>query len=184
MDGSPTGDRSGRELAHLDCRLLPAHEADPSELLRFELHERDHFRRWIPDRGDAYYELAAVEQSLRNAREWWHAGSDMLHVVADDRGRLLARVNLVDIADGSAEVGYRVARAATGRGIATAAVTDILTTARGLGLKQVRAGTSTENEASARVLSRCGFVPAGLRRAATEVEGRRVDTRDWYVDLT
>lgn len=43
----------GRRLARLDCRLLPAHEADPAELLRFELDERDHFRRWIPDRGRA-----------------------------------------------------------------------------------------------------------------------------------
>lgn len=171
-------------LARLACRLLPAHEVDPAELLRFELDERDHFGRWIPDRGEAYYELSAVEQSLRNAREWWDAGSDRLHVVADEHGRLLGRVNLVHIADGDAEIGYRLARAATGRGIATAAVLDVLDLARGLGLTRVRAGTSTENAASARVLSRCGFVNAGVRPAAVEVEGRRLDSQDWHVDLT
>lgn len=180
--GGGSLDPPGRRLAP-GCRLLPAHEADPAELLRFEADERDHFRRWIPDRGESYYNLAAVEQSLRSARKWWDAGSDMLHVVVDDRDRLLARVNLVDIADDRAEVGYRVARAATGRGIATAGVTALLATARDLGLNQVRASTSTKNEASARVLVRCGFVRAGLRPAAMEVEGRRLDARDWYIDL-
>lgn len=72
----------------------------------------------------------------------------------------------------------------SGGGFRTAAVLDVLDTARSLGLKRVRAGTSTENEASARVLSRCGFVKAGMRQAVVEVEGRRLDTQDWHLGLT
>ncbi len=165
---------AGTHIERVGGVLVPAHEVDPAALLRFELDERDHFRRWIPDRGDEYYELAAVRASLHNARTWWDAGTDSLHVVTDRHTRLLARVNLVDIADGSAEVGYRVAESATGRGIATAGVLDMLEIARRLRLRQVRAGTSTDNEASSRVLSRCGFV---------EAAGRRRDARDWYIDL-
>lgn len=170
-------------LASLGCRLVPAHEVDAATLLRFESDERDHFRHWIPDRGDAYFELSAVERSLRDAAAWWAAGTDLLHVVVEHDGGVVARANLTDIAAGRAEVGYRVARAATGRGIASAALTELLGVAVRSGIEQVVATTSRDNEASARVLVRCGFEPAGERRAALAFDGRRLDARDWEIRL-
>jgi len=124
----PTPSRPQR-LAGLELSLVPAHDADPATVLRFESENRDYFRRWIPDRGDAYYTLEAVAGSLRDARRWWEDGSDRLHVVSDQTGRVVARVNLVDIADGCATLGYRVAESHSGRGVVTAAVKDVLAAA-------------------------------------------------------
>lgn len=49
-------------------------------------------------------------------------------------------MNLVEIENGSAELGYRIAQKATGRGLASAAVRDVLDlAAREYGLELVRA---------------------------------------------
>lgn len=58
--------------------------------------------------------------------------------------------------DGSL-VGYAVAPARQGRGIATAAVRELIERARVAGMRTVVAHTLPERSASTRVLERCGF---------------------------
>ncbi|MEJ2869447.1 GNAT family N-acetyltransferase [Actinomycetospora sp. OC33-EN08] len=71
--------------------------------------------------------------------------------------------------DGEVEVGYHVAPARRGCGIATAAVAGWVARARSAGLVRVLARTAPGPNASTTVLSRCGFVrdPAREDRAAT-----------------
>lgn len=152
-------------------------------MLRFELENRAHFRRWIPDRGDGYHTCEGVMASLRDARRWWEAGSDLLHVVTDAAGVVVARANLLDIADRHASLGYRVGAAHEGRGLATAAVTDLLDVARTRGIEQVSAATSTANIGSQRVLEKCGFAPVGIRPAALQLGDTWLDARDWRTAL-
>ncbi len=56
-----------------------------------------------------------------------------------------------------AELGYAVAPARRGRGIATAAVRVLLERARAAGLREVIAHTLAEPSASTSVLAGCGF---------------------------
>lgn len=75
---------------------------------------------------------------------------------------MLGRFNLVDVAHGSAELGYRVAERATGRGLATAAVREICAlAATAYGLRTLRARTTADNAASRTVLARTGFRVTG-----------------------
>lgn len=171
-------------LASLGLRLVPAHDADPAAVLRFESENRKYFRRWIPDRGDAYYDLEAVAASLHDARCWWDEGSDRLHVVIDPADEIVARANLGDVAEGSASLGYRVAESQAGRGIATAAVTDLLTSAPRWDISRVCAVTSTINVGSARVLERCGFTLVQTRGDALELSGTTLDALDWEASLS
>jgi [ribosomal protein S5]-alanine N-acetyltransferase len=91
-------------------------------------------------------------------------------VLIDDDGSVVGRFNLYDLADGSAEVGYRVARRVAGRGVATRALRDLCQIARErYGLRTLRAATSNENIASQRVLAKAGFVVTG----PAEVGGRQ-----------
>ena len=46
------------------------------------------------------------------------AGTCYVHVLVDGDGEVVGRVNPVDLADGSAELGYRIAGRAAGRGLA------------------------------------------------------------------
>jgi len=59
--------------------------------------------------------------------------------------------------DGAAELGYAVAPARQGRGVATAVVRELVRRARVAGLQMVFAHTLAAGSASASVLTRCGF---------------------------
>lgn len=130
-------------------------------LLDFERDNRDYFAGSVPDRGDAYFtEFASRHAALLAEQD---AGDIAFHLLVDEEtGEVLGRFNLVDLADGAAEVGYRLAEKATGRGLATGAVRELCgLAATRYGLHTLRAGTDIDNAASRAVLSRTGFVPTG-----------------------
>jgi len=77
-------------------------------------------------------------------------------------GEVVGRVNLIDVAAGSAELGYRIAQKAAGQGLATAAVREVRElAATQYGLSRLRAKATTDNPASQTVLERNGFVVVG-----------------------
>ena len=143
-------------MPHLE--LVRADHAEA--LLAFERENREYFAAVIPDRGDDYFaEFAACHARLL---EWQAAGTDYFHVLVTEAGEIVGRVNLVEVADASAELGYRIARAAAGRGLATAAVAEVRELAKTVyGLTTLRAKVTLDNPASHRVLERNGFVATG-----------------------
>ena len=63
--------------------------------------------------------------------------------------------------EGAAELGYAVAPARQGRGIATAVVNELLARARAAGVPTIVAHTLAQESASTTVLRRCGFAKVG-----------------------
>jgi RimJ/RimL family protein N-acetyltransferase len=85
------------------------------------------------------------------------------HLVLEG-GEVLGRMNLVDVADGSAELGFRIAEKAAGRGLATAAVHEVSRlAATTYGLTTLHAAATLDNIGSRTVLTRTGFVRTGDR---------------------
>ncbi|MGW2558459.1 GNAT family N-acetyltransferase [Streptomyces sp. NPDC001514] len=127
-------------------------------LLAFEQENRAYFAASIPDRGDDYFtEFDARHSDLLDEQA---AGLHYFHVLVGSGGDVLGRVNLVDVAEGSAELGYRIAEKAAGQGLATSAVRQVcLLAAAEYGLTALRAVTTLDNAASRAVLARTGFVP-------------------------
>ncbi|HEX6353672.1 GNAT family N-acetyltransferase [Actinophytocola sp.] len=138
-------------------RLRPDHAP---ALLTFELENRAYFAASIPDRGDGYFALFAERhQALLDEQD---AGLCHFHLIIGDGREVLGRVNLVDVADGSAELGFRIAEKAAGKGLATAAVREVSTlAATTYGLTSLRARAAVDNTGSRKVLTRTGFVPTG-----------------------
>src|SRR6185312_15042919 len=100
--------RERNERAAPKLQLLrPEHE---SALLAFERENRAYFAAVIPDRGDEFF----AEFDTRHAQllAWQAAGTDYFHLLVAERGEVVGRVNLVKVADGSAELGYRIAQKA------------------------------------------------------------------------
>ncbi|MGB8943302.1 MAG: GNAT family N-acetyltransferase [Streptomyces sp.] len=145
-------------------RLRPDHAP---ALLAFERENRAYFAMRVPDRGDAYFdEFDARHEALLTEQG---VGTCHFHVLVGGDGEVLGRVNLVDVADGEAELGYRIAVRATGRGLATSAVRQVCGIAGAeYGLRALRAATYADNAGSRAVLARAGFVAVG----EVEVEGR------------
>src|ERR1700745_1040676 len=95
-------------LSMPDLQLLRLDHA--SALLAFEQENRAYFAASIPDRGDEFFaEFDARDAQLLASQT---AGTDSLHVLVTERGEVVGRVNLIAVADGSAELGYRIARKA------------------------------------------------------------------------
>ncbi|MEU7645041.1 GNAT family N-acetyltransferase [Streptomyces huasconensis] len=147
-----------RDVSNAELQLLRPDHAPA--LLAFEEENRAYFAASIPDRGDAYFREFAALHSARLAEQ--EAGICFFHVLVDDAGEVLGRVNLIDVADGSAELGYRVAERAAGQGLATRAVRQVRElAATAYGLTELRAVTTYDNPASRAVLARAGFVATG-----------------------
>ncbi|MFJ4340338.1 GNAT family N-acetyltransferase [Streptomyces sp. NPDC088915] len=138
-------------------RLRPDHAP---ALLAFERENRAYFAASVPDRGDAYFtDFDARHRALLDEQE---TGTAHFHVLVGEGGEVLGRFNLVDVADGGAELGYRVAERATGRGTATAGVRELCRLAREeYGLSRLTAATTLDNAASRTVLGRIGFGAVG-----------------------
>ncbi|MGW3556925.1 GNAT family N-acetyltransferase [Streptomyces sp. NPDC000963] len=138
-------------------RLRPDHAP---ALLAFERENRAYFAASVPDRGDAYFtDFDARHRALLDEQE---TGTVHFHVLVGEGGEVLGRFNLVDVADGGAELGYRVAERAAGRGTATAGVRELCRLAREeYGLSRLTAATTLDNAASRTVLGRIGFGAVG-----------------------
>lgn len=137
-------------------RLRPDHA---KALLAFEQENREYFARSIPDRGDAYFTptgFAARHRALLDEQE---SGDCHFHVLLNEEAALLGRFNLMDVADGSAELGYRVAERTAGQGVATTTVGELCRMAgTSYALTSLTAKTTEDNTASRTVLERNGFV--------------------------
>jgi [ribosomal protein S5]-alanine N-acetyltransferase len=141
------------QLTRLDATHAPA-------VLAFELANRAYFAAFVSDRGDDYFDRFAERYGALLAEQ--EAGISAFYVLLAEDGSVLGRFNLMDIEGGTAELGYRVAEHAAGRGVATASVLELCRIAAAEhGACTVRAATTEQNAASQRVLAKAGFVPVG-----------------------
>jgi ribosomal-protein-alanine N-acetyltransferase len=83
-------------------------------ILTFEIENRSYFNASISDRGDGYFDQ--YEQRHNELLSAQAAGVGASYVLVDEDGSVLGRFNLYRLQDGRAELGYRVARRAAGRG--------------------------------------------------------------------
>lgn len=135
-----------------------------------------------PEREPAYFTAQGQEALLADALAEHAAGRLVPYVIEHD-GELVGRITVSGIARGpfqSGDVGYFVAEAVNGRGVATNAVAALLGTAflaapAGLGLHRLQAGTLLSNSASQAVLQRNGFERIGVARRYLRIAGRWQD---------
>ena len=82
----------------------------------------------------------------------------------------------IDRGEGEAELGYMVAPAARGRGVATAMLRALTDWAFAeAGVQRIRLVVDVENPASLRVAERAGYVREGVMRSVHFKNGRRID---------
>ena len=137
--------------------------ADHGEaVLAFERENCAYFAASVSDSGDEYLATFGVLHAALLAEQ--EAGICRFHVLVDESGAVVGRVNLMDLEDGSAELGCRIAEKAAGRGLATAAVRALAGIAVSeYGLIKLTAQTTLDNARSQAVLSRVGFRVVGER---------------------
>jgi ribosomal-protein-alanine N-acetyltransferase len=158
-------------------RLRPVRLRDAAVWSRIRLADRKHLEPWEP--------VSGADWTVRHAVSSWPAVCSGLRAEAR-RGRMLPYVieldgqfagqltigNVTHGALRSAWIGYWVASAKTGGGIATAALALGLDHSfAGVRLHRVEATVRPENAISRAVLARVGFREEGLLRRYLEVDG-------------
>lgn len=140
---------------------------------------RDFLAPWEPIRADAYFTEDGQRHVIKAALEGHKQGSTLPRAILDDSGRLVGRITLNEILRGPAQscsLGYWVSAADNGRGLASAAVRDIMRVAFDeLGLHRIQAGTLLHNVGSQRVLERNGFVRFGVAPSYCKIAGEWQD---------
>lgn len=137
---------------------------DAPALLEFELANRNWFESQIDARAPDFYNLDGVGAHIQDYLARHAAGTMHPCVAVDEEGEIVGRCNLkeIDRSARRAEVGYRIASYACGRGLAGAALSHLMELAYGQWqLTGLDAHVTIANAASARVLQRAGFIFAG-----------------------
>ena len=141
-------------------KLVQLHADHAAAVLSFELSNREYFAASISDRGDEFFAQFTERHNAMLADQ--DEGSCAYYLLVADDGSVLGRFNLYDLENGSANLGYRVAQQAAGRGVATESVLELCRIAATRhGLHTLRAATSHDNVASDRVLTKAGFAKVG-----------------------
>jgi ribosomal-protein-alanine N-acetyltransferase len=159
------------------CRLItPDDAAVLAELVR---GNREFLAPWEPVHAEAHFTEAGQRVAIQATLAEHAHGRSLPCVIVDEADQVVGRVNLNNIVRGafqSASLGYWLAQASGGRGLATAAVRDITRLAFAeLGLHRVQADTLVHNVPSQRVLARTGFVRIGLAPRYLKIAGRWQD---------
>lgn len=152
--------------------------SDVAALLAFEQANRAWFESHIDARAPDFYSQAGVAAHIDDYLARHAAGSMHPCLLVADDGAILGRCNLKDIDPASrrAEVGYRIAADACGRGLADVALAHLKELAYGQWqLNGLDAHVTVANAASSRVLERAGFTLAGPSPFQAHVAGSLLD---------
>jgi RimJ/RimL family protein N-acetyltransferase len=144
-------------LEPLDQRFVPDFEqlATDPEIVRFTR---------IPSVPDAGFVAGWVDRYISGWADGSRAGFAILS--RDDEFLGMAAIVDLDLAGRQGEIGYMVAPAARGRGVAGRALRLVSGWALGaLDLERVELRISSDNEPSLRVAERLGFVREGVLRS-------------------
>jgi [ribosomal protein S5]-alanine N-acetyltransferase len=133
---------------------------------------------WMPVRSPSYLTARGQRRSIEEALALHEQGTLVPHVIVDG-AMVVGRATLSNItraAFQSCNLGYWVCESHNGKGLATAAVREMMEVAfTELGLHRIEAGTLPHNTRSQAVLERNGFVRFGLAPAYLEIAGRWQD---------
>ena len=159
-------------------QITPALPSHAEAVLAFELVNRFHFEQWIASRGDHFYSVQAVQQSLEQA-QWAAQAQRECHYLVWIGNEIIGRVTLRGIEREQyfkASLGYRFSAEHGGKGYATRAVNAVLQHAFSeLKLWRIEAMIITENLASIAVIKKCGFTQFGHSRSAVKRHGQWKD---------
>ena len=159
------------------CRLITADDAPAlAQLLRLN---RDFLAPWEPLRSDDFFTEDAQRIAIQNALCEHEQGRNLPLVILDEEASIIGRITLNGIVRGafqSCSVGYWVSQSRNGRGLASAAVGEVVGLAfRGLGLHRLQAETLLHNTPSQRVLIRNGFRPFAVAPSYLKIAGEWQD---------
>lgn len=160
----------------ITTRLVTLDDAEALSALL--VANREYLAPWEPIRGEHFATVAGQFDFITDQLKRHAEGMTLPQVIVDD-DRVVGRIILSGIVHGffqSCAVGYWVDAASAGRGVATAALRDVVRIAfEDLGLHRMQAETLPHNVASQKVLDRVGFERFGMAPKYLKIAGEWQD---------
>jgi len=119
-----------------------------------------------PEVYDGFF--GPIIEETAQALEKGEAPANIVGVLRDGDGKFLGNIGLTPVAlhDGNYELGYQLAHAAWGRGLATAGCRFLAQLAfEGFGAHKIAADCYMGNVGSWRVMEKCGFAREGVQKS-------------------
>ena len=152
---------------------------DAKTFARLLTANRDFLAPWSPLQHDRYFTEDGQREILTRDLAGYELGGMLPLAILDADGAVCGRINQNSIVRGafqSASVGYWVSESHIGRGLATAAVADVIALGFGkYGLHRLEAATLLHNTPSQRVLARNGFRPFAVAERYLKIAGKWQD---------
>jgi len=160
-----------RQSMNIEIKRLSL--ADEIDLFKFERNNRNFFEKWVPGRGDDFYQLENFQTRHKELLEEQDKGESYFYLIKDEVGSILGRVNLfdIDLSEKVAEVGFRVGVECAKQGVALQALKLLLERHSDFTFK---AKTTTNNLGSQKVLSKVGFKVVAVDEKSFEMNGQQV----------
>lgn len=162
-------------------------EIDAIPLSQFERDNREWFEKFVPPRPEGFFDETEMAGILQNAVKSAANGETYLHLILSSSGEILGRINLTRSEQGdqnTAELGYRIAEHAIGKGIASEAVLRVCKLAyENYGLTKIEAISLVNNAASISVLRKTGFEQTGVLKNYTKQNDKDIDAYSFLKTL-
>lgn len=128
----------------------------------------------VPSRGDDYYQFETFLIRHQQLMKEQDDGFSNFYLIKNDAGKIVGRINLVDIdkINKIADVGFRVGAEYAGNGIGNQALNLLLKT--NLSVRQIRGKTTSVNHASQKVLEKNGFKKVGIDEELFEMNDQKL----------
>ncbi|MCL6270654.1 GNAT family N-acetyltransferase [Sansalvadorimonas sp. 2012CJ34-2] len=157
----------------MDIKLLSTD--DLNHLYDFECRNRDWFERFVSPRSPGYFIFEDFKEIIRELLEEQSRGKIHMYV-AYENSHIVARINLTNIEDGVADLGYRVCQSVVSKGVATESVARVLNISREAhGIRKINAKTSNVNKASQAVLKKNRFTQSHTDTETVEFNGECIN---------
>ncbi|MFW0775492.1 GNAT family N-acetyltransferase [Paenarthrobacter nitroguajacolicus] len=158
--------------------LRPLDLSDAAGLAKAYQRNREHLAPWEPTRAEEFFTVAGQTTATQAKLRLYEQGAEIPWVLTTPEG-IIGMFTLSGIVRGpflSANLGYWLDEAWTGKGIASGAVAAVVSLAANeLGLHRIQAATLAHNTASQAVLKRCGFEQIGRAPCYLQIAGEWQD---------
>jgi ribosomal-protein-alanine N-acetyltransferase len=154
--------------------IRPLAVTDARQMAQLYTENREFLAALEPLRPEAFYTFEGQRRHIAQLTDRRTAGTAYPFVIVVG-GKAVGAINLSNVVRGafqSANVGYWVAAAHNGQGVATRALGLVCERAFGeIGLHRIEAGTLLDNYASQRVIEKNGFQRIGLAPRYLQIAG-------------
>lgn len=131
--------------------LSSLRECDRESLIALLRDERVKQTYMVPDLDDA-----SADKLFSRMRELSEENARFVRGIFL-KGELIGIVNDVGIEDGCIELGYAISSCHHGNGYMSEVLSSLIPYLKSLGFQQIRTGAFSENQASIRVMEKCGM---------------------------